>query len=158
MRTAVVRIGVDPAGELTAAQLAAGMAELTALAAQAGAQLIDNDLAGLPPKRREVEILMAGTEPSALQDQARALCAKAFPTEPVAGVLTFISHGTDDDAHGVLAGFGLTGVIDRVPGDDGWDIITVTLRKADLVRIPESRVHTALEASTNCEVRIVLAE
>ncbi len=73
-------------------------------------------------------------------------------------MLTFISHGTDDDAYGVLAGFGLTGVIERTPGADGWDIITVTLRSADLQRVPESRIHTALEASTNCEVRIVTVD
>ena len=30
----------------------------------------------------------------------------------------------------------------------------MTLRKADLERIPESRIHTALEASLNCEVHI----
>ena len=29
-----------------------------------------------------------------------------------------------------------------------------TLRKPDLERIPESRIHTALEASLNCEVHI----
>ena len=54
----------------------------------------------------------------------------------------------------MLAGFGLTGDVERVPGEEGWDIITVTLRKTDLERIPESRIHTALEASTNCEVLI----
>ncbi len=70
------------------------------------------------------------------------------------GVITFVSRGTDDDAHGVLAGFGLTADIVRTPGDDGFDIVDVTLREADLERIPESRVHTALEASLNCEVRI----
>ncbi|QZY44738.1 hypothetical protein [Mycolicibacterium austroafricanum] len=158
MRTAVVRIGVDLAGELTAGQLTAGTAELSRLAAEVGAELIDNDLAALPPKRREVEILMAGTDAAALQSRAAILCAKAFRTEPVIGVLTFISHGTDEDAQGVLAGFGLTGVIERRPGDDGWDIITVTLRKSDLTRVPESRVHTALEASTNCEIRIVTVD
>ncbi|KWX68679.1 hypothetical protein [Mycobacterium sp. NAZ190054] len=158
MRTAVVRIGVDLSGELTADQLTAGTAELARLATDAGAELIDNNLAGLPPKRREVEILMRGTDAAALQAHAAAMCAKAFPTEPVIGVLTFVSHGTDDDARGVLAGFGLSGVVERRAGDDGWDIITVTLRKADLVRIPESRVHTALEASTNCEVHIVLTD
>ena len=42
--------------------------------------------------------------------------------------------------------------------DEGWDIITVTLRKADLARIPESRIHTALEASTNCEVHIITVD
>ena len=72
----------------------------------------------------------------------------------VAGVVTFVSRGTDDDARGVLAGFGLTGEITRVPGDDGWDIVYVTLREDDLERIPESRIHTALEATLNCEVNI----
>jgi hypothetical protein len=69
-------------------------------------------------------------------------------------VITFVSRGTDDDAHGVLAGFGLTADIVRTPGGDGFDIVDVTLREADLERVPESRVHTALEASLNCEVRI----
>ncbi|MDY6998049.1 MAG: hypothetical protein SW019_15725 [Actinomycetota bacterium] len=156
MRTAVVRIGVDLAGELTAGQLAAGMTELAGLAAEAGAELIDNNLAALPPSRREVEMLMTGADPAALQETALRLCAKAFATEPVVGVLTFVSHGTDDDAHGVLAGFGVTGVIERTPGAEGWDIITVRLRRADMARVPESRIHTALEASTNCEVHIVL--
>ncbi|MBX7434954.1 hypothetical protein JDV09_23075 [Mycobacterium sp. Y57] len=158
MRTAVVRIGVDPAGLLTADQLACGMTELARLAGGVGAEVIDSNLAGLPAKRREVEILMTGSDPQELQRVAAKWCAKAFPTEPVIGVLTFVSHGTDDDAHGVLAGFGLTGVIERTPTGDGWDIITVTLRRADLLRIPESRIHTALEASTNCEVRIVTEE
>ncbi len=158
MRTAVVRVGVDPAGELTRDQLADGMAQLTRLAAGIDAQVIDNNLAALPPRRREVEILMTGAEPVGLQEMAVSLCARAFPTDPILGVLTFVSHGTDDDARGVLEGFGLAGMIERIPGDEGWDIITVTLRKADTLRIPESRIHTALEASTNCEVRIVLLE
>jgi hypothetical protein len=34
------------------------------------------------------------------------------------------------------------------------DIVYVTLRESDLERIPESRIHTALEASLNCEVHI----
>ncbi|MDR3665082.1 MAG: hypothetical protein P4L86_32645 [Mycobacterium sp.] len=157
MRTAVVRIKVDPAGALTADQLSAGMTELAALAGEA--RLIDNNLAALPPSRREVEILMDGTDPGRLQEIAIGWCTQAFGafgSSPERGVLTFVSHGTDDDAHGVLAGFGLTGQIDRVEGADGWDIIHVTLRKADLARIPESRIHTALEASTNCEVHIRL--
>jgi hypothetical protein len=98
-------------------------------------------------------MLMVGSEPEDLKARAVALCAKAFGTEPEPGVLTYISRGTDDDAHGVLAGFGLVGDIERVPGDDG-DVMYVTLRKADLERIPESRIHTALEASLNCEVHI----
>ncbi len=98
---------------------------------------------------------MAGSDAELLKRDAVALCAKAFGTAPIPGVVTYVSRGTDDDAHGVLAGFGLTGEITRTPGDDGLDIVHVTLRKADLDRIPESRIHTALEASLNCEVRIL---
>ena len=97
---------------------------------------------------------MAGGDTDQLKREAVALCAKAFGTTPTPGVVTYVSRGTDDDAHGVLAGFGLTGEITRTPGDDGLDIVHVTLRRADLERIPESRIHTALEASLNCEVHI----
>ena len=45
MRTTVVRIGVDPAGELSADQLRAGMTELAVLVGDLGAELIDNNLA-----------------------------------------------------------------------------------------------------------------
>lgn len=154
MRTAVVRVGVDRAGELTPAQLRDGMARLRELAAPAGFGLVENDLANLPPQRREVELLAAGDDAADLERRAIELCTNAFGTTPVPGVLTYISRGTDADAHGVLAGFGLTGDIERVPRDDGWDVVNVTLRKADLERVPESRIHTALEASLNCEVQI----
>jgi hypothetical protein len=154
VRTAVVRIRVDPAGQLTPAQLTDGMVSLRDLAAPAGIDVLENNLAAMPAGRREVEMLMVGNEPEDLKAKAVALCAKAFGTEPAPGVVTYVSRGTDDDAHGVLAGFGLTGDIERVAGDDGLDVIHVTLRKTDLERIPESRVHTALEASLNCEVHI----
>jgi hypothetical protein len=150
----VVRIRVDPAGQLTPAQLADGMVNLRDLATSAGIDVVENNLAEMPTSRREVEVLMVGGEPEDLKASAVAVCAKAFGTDPEPGVLTYLSRGTDDDAHGVLAGFGLTGDIERAPGDDGLDVIHVTLRKADLERIPESRIHTALEASLNCEVHI----
>lgn len=154
MRTAVVRVGVDPAGELGPQQLSEGMATLRALLAERGAEVLDNQLAGLPAHRREVEVLIAGDDAPELQALAVQLCAKAFGTAPTPGVVTFVSRGTDEDALGVLAGFGLTGKVSRATGGDGWDVVTVTLKKADLARIPESRIHTALEASLNCEVHI----
>lgn len=154
MRTAVVRVGVDGAGELVPAQLSDGMARLRELAGAAGIEVVENNLAAMPPQRREVELLIAGDEPAEVQRIAVSLCAEAFGTTPVPGVVTFISRGTDDDAYGVLAGFGLAGEVERMPGDDGWDVVHVTLRKTDLERVPESRVHTALEASLNCEVYI----
>ena len=156
MRTAVVRVNVDPTGVLTAAQLGDGMTTLLALADKAGADLLRTTAAAMQAGRREVELLVTGGDAETVKGIALDLCAKAFGTSPVAGVVTYISRGTDDDAHGVLAGFGLTGEIRRTPGDDdGFDIVYVTLRQEDLERVPESRVHTALEASLNCEVHIL---
>ena len=154
MRTAVVRVNVDPDSALAPAQLSAGMAVLLDSVGDAGADVIVKDLAALPAGRREVELLIGCDDVDAATHIAIDLCVKAFPTTPVPGVVTFVSRGTDDDAHGVLSGFGLTGDIDRTPGDDGFDIVHVTLRETDLERVPESRVHTALEASLNCEVHI----
>lgn len=153
----MVRVKVDPTGALTPEQLTARQADLAASAAAAGLELIDNNLAAMPPSRREVELLMTGADADALQATAMAMCANVFGTDPVAGVLTFVSHGTDEDAAGVLAGFGIGGDIQRMPGEQGWDIITVTLRRDDVARIPESRIHTALESATNAEIHIRIA-
>lgn len=155
MRTAVVRVSVDPSGRLTAAQLDQRMTTLLGLADEAGAEVVPTTLAAMPAARREVQLLIAGNDADAVKETALDLCAKAFGTTPVAGVVTYVSRGTDDDAHGVLSGFGLTGEIRRCTGDDGLDVVYVTLRQADLDRIPESRIHTALEASLNCEVQIL---
>lgn len=149
MRTAVVRVNVDPSGLLTPEQLDQGMSRLLGVADQAGAEVGQTGRAG-----REVQLLITGDDADAVNSIALQLCAKAFGTTPVVGVVTYVSRGTDDDAHGVLAGFGLTGEIRRVPGNDGFDVVYVTLREEDLERIPESRIHTALEASLNCEVHI----
>jgi hypothetical protein len=154
MRTAVVRIDVDPVGELSPAQLVDGMAALRARADQIGVEVIDTDMAAMPARRRQVELLVSGTDSEEAKRIGIELCVKAFSTAPVAGVVTFVSRGTDDDAHGVLSRFGLTGDIERIPGDEGFDVVYVTLRSADLERVPESRIHTALEASLNCEVHI----
>ncbi|KKC06971.1 hypothetical protein [Mycobacterium nebraskense] len=154
MRTAVVRVNVDPESVCTTAQLRDGMAALLELARAAGADMVENDLAAMPVARREIELLITAEDGDAARNAAIELCARVFSAKPVPGVVTFISRGTDDDAHGVLSGFGLSGDIERTPGDDGFDIVHVTLREKDLERIPESRVHTALEASLNCEVHI----
>ena len=154
MRTAVVRVNVDPDNMLAPAQLAEGMAALLGSVGDVGADVIVKDLGALPAGRREVELLIGCDNVDAATNVAIDLCARAFATTPVPGVVTFVSRGTDDDAHGVLSGFGLTGDVDRTPGDDGFDIVRVTLQEADLERVPESRIHTALEASLNCEVHI----
>lgn len=158
MRTAVVRVDVDPSALLTSAQLREGMASLSGLADEQGIDVVDADLSAMPKNRRQVEVLIAGDDPDELTRRAVDVCAKAFSgfgVRPSPGVLTYVSRGTDDDAHGVLAGLGLRGQIERIATGDGWDIVKVTVSKDDLRRIPESRVHTALEASLNCEVQIV---
>ena len=154
MRTAVVRVNVDPGRVLTPTQLGEGMEMLLGLSDEIGAGVVENNLAAMPVGRREVELLIAADDVEAAKQTAIDLCAKAFSTTPAPGVVTFVSRGTDDDARGVLSAFGLTGEIARVPGDDGFDIVYVTLREDDLERVPESRIHTALEASLNCEVHI----
>lgn len=154
MRTAVLRVNVDPAGELSAESLAQGMAELIQMLAASGAQVSDRDLAAAPRARREVQVLLNTAAAGVDTERVLALCGRAFGTAATPGVITYVSRGTDADAHGVLAGFGLTGEIIRVPGTEGYDILQVRLCETDLERVPESRIHTALEASTNCEVRI----
>ena len=154
MRTAVVRVNIDPSGALTAAQLSQGMAALLGLADELGAGVVESELASALAGRREVQLLIAADNADSAKQTAIGMCAKAFSTPTVPGVVTFVSRGTDDDARGVLSAFGLTGEIVRAPGDNGFDVVYVTLREADLDRIPESRIHTALEASLNCEVHI----
>lgn len=157
MRTAVVRVNVDPSGLLTAARLGEGMTALLGLVDEIGADVVANDLAAMPVSRREVELLIAGDDAEALKALGVELCTRAFGVVgpgATAGVVTYVSRGTDDDAHGVLSAFGLSGDVVRTPGDDGFDIVYVTLNESDLDRVPESRIHTALEASLNCEVHI----
>ena len=130
------------------------MEVLLGLSDEIGAGVVESNLAAMPLNRREVQLLIAADDVDAAKQTAIDLCAKAFSITPAPGVVTFVSRGTDDDARGVLAAFGLTGEIARAPGDDGFDIVYVTLCEDDLERVPESRIHTALEASLNCEVHI----
>lgn len=154
MRTAVVRVDVDPRGELSRTQLTNGMSALRELADAAGVGIVDTNLADMPVGRRQVELLVEGSGPDEVVAIGITMSGKAFGTAPAAGVVTYISRGTDEDAYGVLDRFGLEGEVRREPGEEGFDVVYVTLRKADLERIPESRIHTALEASLNCEVHI----
>ena len=154
----MVRVDVDPTARLEPARLREAMISLRAAAAVAGADVVDVDLAALPPSRRQVEILIAGDDPDQLRGTALRLCDESFGAlgaKPKVGVLTYVSRGTDDDAHGVLAGLGLHGEVDRRSDPRGWDVVTVTLPRDAMARVPESRVQTALEASLNCEVYIV---
>jgi hypothetical protein len=155
MRTAVIRINVDPEGTLGPAEIERGIDYVAAGVAELGLRLVSRDLGTLPPKRRELQFLTEG-DPVAMRRSASELCRQAFGTESAEGTTTYLSRGSDDDALGVLSAFGLAGDVSRASGEEGWDVVTVRLAAADLRRVPESRIQTALEASLNCEVRIVV--
>ncbi len=155
MRTAVIRINVDPSGTLSDTDVQNGVAGVLADVDELGMRLVHPDLGSLPRSRRELQFLAAGDDPAALARSARDLCRRAFGTEPAEGTTTYLSRGTDEDALGVLLAFGIAGDLSRASGAEGWDVVTVRLAEADLRRVPESRIQTALEASLNCEVRIV---
>ncbi|WP_460847075.1 hypothetical protein [Phytohabitans suffuscus] len=148
MRTAVVRVVVDRAGTLSAGEYEEGLRRLR----ERGTDVVASPAERLPDRNREIELIVAGLDLADLPKHV-TLCAESFRTPAEAGVVTYISRGTDDDAHGVLAAFKVAGrVVREVRGDE--EVVTVTLSAADLRRVPESRLHTALEAALNCEVRI----
>ena len=88
MRTAVVRVNVDPENALAPAQLAEGMAVLLGLVGDAGGSVEDviaKDLGAMPAGRREVDLLVACDDVEAAKQAAIDLCANAFTTSPVPG-------------------------------------------------------------------------
>lgn len=146
---------VDAEGRLAPADYAAGVELLGDL----GFDVIASPLEHLPERHREIELIVHGNEAELRTDSHLAACARAFGTDATLGVVTYISRGTDEDARGVLQRFRVAGDVRReFSGDEESDeeIVTVTIRRADLGRVPESRLHTALEAALNCEVRITV--
>jgi hypothetical protein len=154
MRTAVIRVNLDPAGELAASRLGAAVTALRA----GGIEVIAPDFSRVPAHAREIELLVDGDDAPALRAWAEARCAEALGAPgAVAGAATFLSRGTDEDALGVVRAFGIGAALDRFWEDDE-EIAVFTLSRADAARVAESRLHTALEAALNCEVRIVIAD
>jgi hypothetical protein len=153
MRTAVIRVNLDPAGALASDRLAAAVEELRC----SGLEVIAPDFERVPAQAREIELLLPGDDATALSSWAQDRCAEALGAPgPVAGAATFLSRGTDEDVLGVVGAFGLTASVERSWNSDE-EIVTVTIPRADARRVPESRLHTALEAALNAEVRIVYA-
>lgn len=152
MATAVIRVIVDNDGVLTPAEYEAGLARLTAQ----GLEIIAAPAERLADRRREIEIIADDLDRGRTGQDYAGLCAAAFGLPAELGVTTFISRGTDEDALGVLSRFGVAGEVRR-DDEDGEEVVTVTIAKAESRRVPESRLHTALEAALNCEVRIRFA-
>jgi hypothetical protein len=159
MRTAVIRVNIDPAGYLPANRLAEAVGALRS----SGIEVIAPDFGRVPAHAREIELLVGGDDPVALRAWAEARCAEALDAPgpqagapgPMAGAATFLSRGTDEDALGVVRAFGIGARLDRFWEDDE-EIAAFTITRADAARVPESRLHTALEAALNCEVRILI--
>jgi len=152
MRTAVVRVVIDEDGVLAGTEYEAGLERLR----ERGYEVVATPAERLPERKREIELIIPGLEP-AKADTYVAECAEVFGQPAAPGVVTYISRGTDEDALGVLAAFKVSGSVQRsYEGDD--EVVTVTLDPDQIRRVPESRLHTALEAALNCEVRIVRAE
>lgn len=151
MRTAVIRVNVDPFGALTPDGYESGVEVLRAQ----GIEVVHTPAKHLPERNREVELIVDDAELERRGTRYVDLCAEVFGTPCVPGVITFVSRGTDDDARGILAGFGLAGDVERVHDSDE-EVVVVTVAKQDMQRVPESRLLTALESALNSEVRIVL--
>ena len=108
------------------------------------------------PNDRELEVILDSENPDDARLRTSRACLQAFGITPTVGVVTFISRGTDDDALGVVEAFGVHAHVERIE-EDGEEVAIFTLAAADRRRVPESRLHTALEAALNCEIRIVFA-
>ena len=111
----------------------------------------------LPAHAREIELIVPGDDPDALRKWAETTCAPlADGGEVQVSIPTFLSRGTDEDALGVVRGFGVSATLDRRYENDE-EVAVFTISRADIGHVGESRLHTALEAALNCEVRIVVA-
>lgn len=153
MRTAVIRVNLNPAGDLDNDRLSAVVDELR----NSGLEVIAPDFAAVPAYAREIELLLPGEDTQALSQWAADRCAEVLGAPgPTAGPATFLSRGTDEDAIGVVRQFGITAEVER-SWANGEEIVTVTIPRDQARRAPESRLHTALEAALNCEVRIVFS-
>ena len=144
-------MNVDPAGSLTCERLSEGVEVLRTR----GFDIVAGS--AHRPQDRNLELILTGDDAAALGEFAMRACVEVFGTQPEPGVVTFISRGTDEDALGVVAAFGVnyTSFERVIEGDD--EIAVLTLSADALARTPESRLRTALEASLNCEVRIIKA-
>jgi hypothetical protein len=144
MRTAVVRVDVDPGRHLPVDELTGRLPRLSEY----------DVVVHRRPAEREFELLMDSVGTDDARERADGVCTAVFGVAPAIGTITFISRGTDEDALGVVEAFGVRARLERTE-EDGEEVAVFTLVDADRRRVPESRLHTALEAALNCEVRIV---
>ena len=158
MRTAVIRVNLDPGGKLGEDRLSRAVQALRT----GGTEVLAPDFSRVPPHARESELLVEGDDPVTLRSWAEARCAEALGAGvpgapgPQAGAATFLSRGTDEDALGVVGAFGISAELDRFWEEDG-EIAVFTITREAASHVAESRLRTALEAALNCEVRIIVS-
>ncbi|MBP1079445.1 hypothetical protein JOD63_003413 [Microbacterium terrae] len=134
-------------------RLAGGVARLRAQ----GFTLLEHSTRPSDADSIEIALLRDDEDFEWSDDDAVSFCQQVFDAPAALGVTTFVSRGTDDDARSVLARFDLVGDVRRAV-IEGSDVVTVTVPRAEMRRVPESRLHTALEAALNAEVQIVLTD
>jgi hypothetical protein len=154
VRRAVVHLNLDPDGVLRVADLERA---LTALRAD-GFEVIAGDLDKLPPTRREIELLHDGDDVGELMLIAESACAAALAPSatavpPRALAVSFISHGSYEDAIGIIRAFGLEPEVEELRFDDE-DVAVLIVPPAALQRDLFGKLQTALEAALNREVHV----
>jgi hypothetical protein len=145
VRTGIARVAVS-ARDVSEDDFSHGLGEL----ADMGYELLP------PPPSvgdREVAFVLDGDDGAALSAIAVAAARKVFGEAVRPGAVTFLSRGTDDDVIGVAAALGVDVLVSRVT-ESGGEVVIVHVLSADLERVPEGKLHTALEAALNAEVRI----
>src|SRR5258708_25614078 len=100
MRTAVIRINVDPGGTLSDTDVESGVAQVLAGVSELGMRLVHPDLGSLPSSRRELQFLAAGEDPAAVARSPLDLGRRAFCTQPADGTTTSLRRGACEDAVG----------------------------------------------------------
>lgn len=147
MRTAVVRLDLDPQRALSIEQLAVGLRELTRRGFAIHWQTSE----------RELELILPSSDSDDARRRVHEACAAAVGIVPAIETVGFISRGTDEDALGVVEAFGPAARLVRLVRreEDGEEVAVITIPETERRRIPESRLHTALEAALNCEIRLV---
>lgn len=154
MRRAVVHVNLDPGGVLSTGQLRRAVAALR----EEGLEIIATELEKLPPTNREVELLCDGDEIDELRQRAESACAAALASsnrtvKPRVLAVSFISRGSYEDASGIVRAFRLESHVDeiRFVADD----VAVLVVSGEALRSSLlGKLHTALEAALNREVRI----
>jgi hypothetical protein len=157
MRRAVLHVNLDHGGVVPIAELAGAIEHLR----RCGFIVIDTDLDRLPRDRREVEVHCDGDDVKELRERVHDACVAALaaagcPTTPRVLAVSFVSSGSDEDAWGVVRAFGLDQHVAEIRLLD--DDVAVLIGSTEILRSGAlGKLHTALEATLNREVRLSAA-